>query len=636
MPVTTQPLAAAGNAVLTVFLTLILASLVHVHSLRWLIPGGLVGLAALAAWRPAAALLTVATLTPIANYIGRRWNYQVAWAETIVIAFGAGYACWRVRSRADHPLLPAGLRVPAAIFALVVCASSVVQLAVDDMRVGSTELTRVLWQFFSRDYFVSGSDQHIHAAAFLLEGLLLFSAAARFASADGRFLKRMGVALAASAVLASAINLEALAASAARSGQFWIELGRHLRSTRINLHYADVNAAGSYFAMMLFVCGALAASGRRAERAWFLGAAVLALGIYTTGSRAALLACALGFGVVAVAWTFRRARPARRAGMWAGGALLLATAIVVVLLYAPTRGNQTSSSTAATVRVEMGRTTLRMLSRYPVFGIGLGQFYQRSGEFSSPELLQLFPRASHENAHNNFLQVLAEIGIVGFSAFVWLLTSALYAGWRHLRREPSDILVWGCLAGAATFIFTWLAGHPLLTREPAYAFWMLLGATAGHAYIARNASVLTARTWATSAVAIAAMCLIISLPPRSATARAEADFEHLGIGLSVWQTSADNVRYRSAVNSATLFVPGEKGFRFRVRTLSPAPERLELRLGDRVVDVVLLAPNQWNDVAMPPRSDTSDTRYTTLHLRIVADPSQAVTLWITKIEALER
>ena len=59
-----------------------------------------------------------------------------------------------------------------------------------------------------------------------------------------------------------------------------------------------------------------------------------------------------------------------------------------------TAETQKASSIAAQVRGEMARTTMRMVAQQPVFGIGLGEFYQRSGEFSSPELLALFYQRS--------------------------------------------------------------------------------------------------------------------------------------------------------------------------------------------------------------------------------------------------
>ena len=65
---------------------------------------------------------------------------------------------------------------------------------------------------------------------------------------------------------------------------------------------------------------------------------------------------------------------------------------------------------AAAVRWELAQTSLRMTASRPSFGVGIGSFYCAVRRIRSPELLRIFPPAIHENAHNNFLQILAELG----------------------------------------------------------------------------------------------------------------------------------------------------------------------------------------------------------------------------------
>ncbi len=622
-------LTSAAFALLAALLALILASLFRIDFVPWPIPFALAAFAVFAAWRLDQALLVVAAVTPLASYIGHRWSYQVAWAEAVVVAFAAGWAVRRLRARREPPIA-AWLLLPTGIFALIVAASVGVELSVEQMRLGTTGIAGRLWRYFSLEYFVSGPDQYLHAGAALLQGLLLLSVAARAAAADAAAAGRMARVLAASTAIAALLNLEALVDSARRSAPFWTMLAQHIRTTRINVHYGDVNAAGSHFAMVLFVAAGLAC-GRRGK-GWLAAVAALALGLWMSGSRAALFACpvavAIGAALTAQARGGRRTRIA--AAVAATG---LAAAAVLLLAYAPIRANQTSSSIAALVRVEMARATLKMVEQHPAFGIGMGQFYQRSGEYSSPALVAAFPRAVHENAHNNFLQILAETGLTGFAVFVWLLAAAMYAGWTHARRSDG-MMAWGCLTGLAAFLLTWLAGHPLLTREPAYAFWMLLGTAAGPAVIVVSSTPSRAR-WSRQAILAAAVVLAVSWPFRAISARAQADSEHLGIGLSPhWETADDGVRYRSAVNAASIFVPAETGFRFQVRALSPMTERLELRLGGRLADIVALPPGRWTTVTMAPRNDRTESRYTVVEVRLVEPDARTVTLWIAKVEPL--
>ena len=614
-------------------LIVITASVFHLDRVPILIAAGLVCLAVVAAVRPDRALLTVAAVTPLATYILRRWNPGVTWAETLVVAFGAGWYSRRLFVRNERPL-PAALRLPLIVFACVVLASLTVQLSVEQARLGTSELAGWMLRYISRDYFVSGSDRYLHAAAFLLEGLLLFSVSARVAAADGRFARHLAGTLAASTAVAAALNLLQLVDSARRFDNFWGMLVQHISTARLNTHYGDVNAAGSVFAMLVFVSAGLTlAARRRAAPMWGIATAFIGLGLWMSGSRTALVAAAVALASLAV--VAARTQMSTRARLMTNVACLLMTLAAIAVIYAPTRGNQQASSVAVRVRVEMARTTLRMVAEKPLFGVGLGEFYQRSGEFSSPELLAAFPPARHENAHNNFLQILAEAGLIGLGAFLCLLAAALYVAARPLSTIPRDAFAWGSVAGLFAFLLTCFGGHPLLTREAGYAFWLVLGLAAGYASLttSRKTMATALPRWPSRTALIVIACLVISIPIRAASARAHADLEHLGIGLSQrWETAEDGTRFRSAVTDASIFVPAGTGFRFRVRT--ETPERLELKLGGRLADVVTLVPSRWTDISIPARSEHGDARFTRLDLQVVGAEQRPVTIWISKVEQL--
>src|SRR5207237_4979463 len=72
---------------------------------------------------------------------------------------------------------------------------------------------------------------------------------------------------------------------------------------------------------------------------------------------------------------------------------------------------------------------LNMVSAHPFLGVGLGNFNVRFAEFTaSPTFL-----ISQGHAHNYYIQVAAEAGLIGLAAYLLLLGAIVLAGARALR-----------------------------------------------------------------------------------------------------------------------------------------------------------------------------------------------------------
>jgi O-antigen ligase len=127
----------------------------------------------------------------------------------------------------------------------------------------------------------------------------------------------------------------------------------------------------------------------------------------------------------------------------------IATAAVLALLVIPPFLPQTFWTRASSIfnaeedttgsreaRIELMQDAWRTFNERPFLGVGAGQFQN----YNPPERLQPW----HET-HNVEMQLLTELGVVGFGAFVWFLVRSamtLAATWRALRprrrssREP--------------------------------------------------------------------------------------------------------------------------------------------------------------------------------------------------------
>jgi O-antigen ligase len=107
----------------------------------------------------------------------------------------------------------------------------------------------------------------------------------------------------------------------------------------------------------------------------------------------------------------------------------------------------------------------------------VGTYYERSNAFMPPGIRAIY---GHENAHNYFLQVATELGLVGFVLLLWWLGAPLARVWHSARNDArndasdSMLLAVGC--GCAAYLLTCVTGHPFLVIEAAIPFWVSLAA----------------------------------------------------------------------------------------------------------------------------------------------------------------
>ncbi len=144
---------------------------------------------------------------------------------------------------------------------------------------------------------------------------------------------------------------------------------------------------------------------------WMTIAAILVYGIYLTDSRGSLLALLAVMGVYV--WQTR--------GVFVAG--VLGVAAVGVLLALPSRFNEIDVEEAsAQGRVDSWYEGLQMFQAHPLFGVG-------------PDMYSDY---HHLTAHNSFVLILAETGIVGFTlwlAFVLYCFRMMWVG----SRPPGEL-----------------------------------------------------------------------------------------------------------------------------------------------------------------------------------------------------
>jgi O-antigen ligase len=441
--------------------TILLLSTIHVS---W--PASLVALVVfvVSARRAEDGLLVISGLLPLATPLGLLMTPEMSGPRAgellllpVLAAVTARYAI-----RSDTVSTAFGLALSAG--ASVIAAAIVVRLAREH---GTTLALIDLWHHATIGYLGEATPYPaLRDGMAWLEGIgLAFAAYLTLRQAPGaaeRMCRMVLIGVAAASLF-----------TANRLAEVFLEDQRPVRATltaldghRIGLHVPDINAVGSLYALFVVPAFWLAITDRRV---WLWGAfASIAFALWWTGSRAAVGGACAGVMIAALCGRALNRRVLVVVLLLAAGTVALSARSVV---------RPVSTLAALGIRVEMAGVGLRMLAAHPGFGVGLGQFQGTSRGMLSAELARAYPFG--ENAHNNFVQIAAEFGLVGGCAIAAVLGVPLLMSWKALRRPDPPPEVAGFAGGAAAFLLTCMLGHPLLLPQCLWLFFLVLGMVAG-------------------------------------------------------------------------------------------------------------------------------------------------------------
>ena len=224
-------------------------------------------------------------------------------------------------------------------------------------------------------------------------------------------------------------------------------------------------AAWLVFALPLAPAIVAMSPNRRARIATLAATMALAACLVVTRSASGFLALAAA-GLVTIALRAPRAIPPRLVG---GLALVIPVAALFL-------GLATHSGRG---RIMIWMETLLIWIRHPWLGVGLGQYnlYQLEAQhrfFTLGDWTQRFQQNASFvlDAHNQYLHLLAEQGLLGLALFVWLVVVVLREAKSRAARDP----LMGALAAAwcgLLVLFLWNA--PLFYAPVLVLFWTTAG-----------------------------------------------------------------------------------------------------------------------------------------------------------------
>jgi O-antigen ligase len=494
---------------------------------------------------PVAGLVIATALMPFGQLLAitiSAQNFRVT--EAIVLAFFAG---WLLRGWADHrgPEVPGPVGWPLVALVAASITGLAVRLGHYPGELASTADVLIHLYNFADDRV------GFTAGARLLEGLALAAATVTLFRRRPRLAVVLPAALAVTGCLtafASILLWRGIAPAAV--------LRQHaLNGYRVSAPVADANAAGSYFSMLIFLALGMSMRARGLQRAtWLAVSAVTAIGLWFSESRSAIGVAATAFALLAV-WLVSIRLPRH----WRAAVLFAALAGATVIGASQARR---IASDPLGFRREFNATSLRMMAAHPIFGVGVGQYYRTSTLFLTPRLAWIY---GAENAHNNFFQVGAELGLAGLALFAAWLGIGLGRGVRALSIEPADLRLLGVWTGVVAFLATCLSGHPLLIDEVADPFWIqfglllgLAGSTVQNEHVAPDPRLpRAAQQWWVGAATAVGVCLSLAAWTSPSARDIGPPQSHAIDGFFGWETGTDGVRYRWTGRYASVFVPSD-------------------------------------------------------------------------------
>ena len=225
----------------------------------------------------------------------------------------------------------------------------------------------------------------------------------------------------------------------------------------------DPNDFGLILALAIPMALYLSLRGGRWVR-WTSRAAALVIipGLLLTASRTALVAAVVGFGFAL--WTWRRSDQWQRVSSLGLLVLLLAG----VFRFAPQHSRERLATLPEALaqgtlhnRTRIWKTGLKVFKSHPLAGVGSGAYPEAVRPWLGVPAI-----AGHRYvAHNTFLSVLVEGGLVGFSFYALLLATLL----AFVFMMPSaERALW------AVLLTSWAIGVSTLTWEHFKPTWLIM------------------------------------------------------------------------------------------------------------------------------------------------------------------
>nr|MBK5234106.1 O-antigen ligase family protein [Clostridium sp.] len=228
------------------------------------------------------------------------------------------------------------------------------------------------------------------------------------------------------------------------------------------------NAYAAYLILIIFPVIMLSIYEKRLKyRAIYTIISILLIvNLFMTYSRNAQLGFALGAIILCVVYSWKLIIPFGLTG--------------TVLMFIPSvldRAKDIPNALQNESRLKLWKTAIMMIKEHPILGVGNGNYATRYNEYVSKyKELKYFEYQDYP-AHNSYLKVQSELGIIGIVSFLGIITIALL----RIKRLYSTTIdkfhkpfYMGVMASMIAFLFMNISDNLFFVPKATTYFWFLL------------------------------------------------------------------------------------------------------------------------------------------------------------------
>jgi len=139
---------------------------------------------------------------------------------------------------------------------------------------------------------------------------------------------------------------------------------------------------------------------------------------------------------------------------------------------------------SAKSRLTTARVALEIINDHPVLGVGVNNYDSYIREYWHID----DPFTKIAVVHNNYLLILAEIGLLGFAAFIWLLAAVLVRTLKAMKSRVKFLreVAVGLFVSVVCFLLASLADGYKSSLTLMYLFWTVAAITEALIHLDKN------------------------------------------------------------------------------------------------------------------------------------------------------